>query len=215
MKNLLYKEIRLAMHPMALAFLALSAMLLIPNYPYYVIFFYTSLGVFFICLTGRENRDIFYTLSLPVNKRDVVSARMLTVVLLELAQLLTAGVFAAIKSALPIPPNVVGIDANITFFGSSLAMLGLFNLVFFGSYYKAPDKVGTAFLKGCIAEAVYMIIAEMLVHAVPFARDVLDTPDPQGMGAKLIALAVGALLFIGLTALAWKKAMDSFEKLDF
>ena len=44
MKHLLYKEWRLAMHPTALLFLPLSAMLLIPNYPYYVIFFYTSLG---------------------------------------------------------------------------------------------------------------------------------------------------------------------------
>ena len=38
MKKLLYKEIRLGMHPTNPLFLGLSAMLLIPNYPYYVIF---------------------------------------------------------------------------------------------------------------------------------------------------------------------------------
>ena len=43
MKNLLMKELRLALHPAAVMFLALSAMLLIPNYPMYVILFYTSL----------------------------------------------------------------------------------------------------------------------------------------------------------------------------
>ena len=48
MKNLLLKEYRLAMHPTVLIFLALSAMLLIPSYPYYVVFFYTALGVFFV-----------------------------------------------------------------------------------------------------------------------------------------------------------------------
>ena len=47
MLRLLQKEIRLAMHPTVPIFLLLSAMLLIPNYPYYVAFFYTGLGVFF------------------------------------------------------------------------------------------------------------------------------------------------------------------------
>ena len=59
MKNLLLKEWRLALHPAALLFLCLSSMLLIPSYPYFVIFFYTCLGLFFICLSGRENKDIY------------------------------------------------------------------------------------------------------------------------------------------------------------
>ena len=50
MKALLQKELRLAMHPAALLFLALSALLIIPNYPYYVTFFYTTLGIFFYLL---------------------------------------------------------------------------------------------------------------------------------------------------------------------
>ena len=48
MKNLMRKELLLAMHPASMLFLLLSAMLLIPNYPYYVICFYTCLGTFFI-----------------------------------------------------------------------------------------------------------------------------------------------------------------------
>ena len=36
MKNLMRKELVLAMHPASVLFLLLSAMLLIPNYPYYV-----------------------------------------------------------------------------------------------------------------------------------------------------------------------------------
>ena len=52
MKELLLKELKLAMHPAAIMFIALSALLIIPNYPYYVTYFYTSLGIFFICLSG-------------------------------------------------------------------------------------------------------------------------------------------------------------------
>ena len=46
MKNLMRKELVLAMHPASVLFLLLSAMLLIPNYPYYVICFYTAWAPF-------------------------------------------------------------------------------------------------------------------------------------------------------------------------
>ena len=87
MKQLLKKEFSLAVHPTSWLFLGLSAMVLIPNYPYYVIFFYTGLGVFFTCLNGRENQDVLFSLLLPVSRKQVVAARITTVVLLELQHL--------------------------------------------------------------------------------------------------------------------------------
>ncbi len=97
MKALLKKELALALHPINVIFLAMSAYLLIPNYPYYVTFFYTSLGIFFVCLTGRENHDVDYTMLLPVRRRDLVRARIGFAVGIEIAQLLTCIPFAIIS----------------------------------------------------------------------------------------------------------------------
>ena len=69
LSKLLYKEFKLALHPAAVLFLLLSSMMLIPNYPMYVLFFYNTLGIFFICLSGRENHDFAYSLSLPESDR--------------------------------------------------------------------------------------------------------------------------------------------------
>ena len=52
MNNLVYKEFRLAAHPTNYVFLSFAFMLLIPNYPYLVSFFYTTLGIFFMCLSS-------------------------------------------------------------------------------------------------------------------------------------------------------------------
>lgn len=112
MKTLLQKELRLALHPTAPLFLCLSAMLLIPNYPYCVVFFYTSLAVFFICLTGRENHDVFYSVLLPIRKADVVKARFATVILLELLQVALAVPFAVLRQRLITAPNEAGMEAN-------------------------------------------------------------------------------------------------------
>lgn len=183
MNNMLYKEFKLAMHPTSIIFLSLSAMMLIPNYPYYMTFFYTTLAIFFTCLSGRENHDIFYAMTLPIRKRDL-------------------------------PGNLVGMDANIAFFGLSFLMMGFFNLVFFTKYYKDTDKVGKSFLMGTIVITLFMIIAEASVHVVPFFKNYLDTKDPQFLTYKIIVLAAGIILYSALTFLSYQRSVRSFEALD-
>lgn len=214
MKQLLMKEIRLTMHPTNLIFLALSAMLLIPDYPYYVTFFYTTLGLFFTCLNAREMHDIEYSMTLPVRKRDVVRGRMLLAAAVEGVQVLLAIPFAAIRQRMPLPGNSVGMDANIAFFGLALGMLGLFNLLFFPMYFRHPEKIGGAFLLASAAEFLYMGVAEALTHVVPFFRDRLDTPDPLFLGEKLAALLGGLALYALMTAIACKSAEKRFETVD-
>lgn len=214
MKNMLYKEFKLAMHPTSIIFLSLSAMMLIPNYPYYMTFFYTTLAIFFTCLSGRENHDIFYSMTLPVRKRDIVKSRFFLVIILQLAQIITAVPFAMIRRTFSLPGNYVGMDANIAFFGLSFLMLGLFNLVFLTNYYKDTDKVGKSFLMGTIVVTLFIIIAEASVHVVPFIKNYLDTRDPEFLAYKLVVLAAGIVMYILLTLISYHKAVRSFEALD-
>ncbi len=100
MTKLLKKEVLLALHPTAGVMLALSAMVLIPSYPYTVIFFYTTLALFFMCMTGRENNDIGYTVLLPVEKGDIVRGRICFAVVLQLVQLLLVGGFSLLRGSL-------------------------------------------------------------------------------------------------------------------
>ena len=50
LSKLLYKEFKLALHPASVLFLLLSSMMLIPNYPMYVLFFYNTLGYAIVLL---------------------------------------------------------------------------------------------------------------------------------------------------------------------
>ena len=67
MAKLLAKELRLALHPTNIIFLTFptaadSQLSLSDN------FFYTSLGIFFLCQNGRRIKDIYYSLLLPVRQ---------------------------------------------------------------------------------------------------------------------------------------------------
>lgn len=214
MKKLLMKELRLALHPTNVIFLLFAAMLLIPSYPYYVAFFYTTLGVFFTCLTGRENRDIEYTMLLPVRRADVVRARILLTVLLEAAQVLLSIPFAVLNRRLYPLGNMAGMEANVALFGLVLVMYGLFNVVFFPLYYGNPNKIGAAFLLGGLAEGAFIVLAELAVHLVSFVRRYLDTADPTYLASKLAVLAIGVALFAALTLLAAKLSERRFERFD-
>jgi len=214
MAALLKKELSLCLHPAAVSFLLLAALMLVPNYPYYVTFFYTTLGIFFVCLSARENQDLTYMMLLPVKKRDAVKARFAHVLLLELAQLLLAAAMLPLHHALLGDlPNEAGMDANLAVLGFGFLMLGLFNLSFFPRYYRRPGQVGRCFVFACGVELVFVAAAESTTFFVPFMQ-ALDTPYPCNLRAKLIVLAVGTLLFLLLTACAYSRSCRNLEALD-
>ncbi len=214
MRQLLKKEFTLSVHPTSYLFLALSAMVLIPNYPLLIISFYTSLAVFFMCLSGRENHDYNFVMMLPVQRKEVVGARILTTVILEASQLLLMIPFAYLRSILGMGPNLAGMDANISLFGLSLILLGVFNLCFFTRYFSNVLKVGNAFGIASVAVTLFILISETLVHIPGLFKDVLDTPDFQYLGAKLLLLAIGAAVYAIMTALAYRISVKKFAALD-
>jgi hypothetical protein len=215
MKNLIYKEIKLALHPTAPLFLLLSTLLLIPNYPYEVVFFYTCLAVFFHCLSGRENHDIEYSLLLPIQKKSIVEARFLFVIVLQMMQVLVTIPFVFLRNYLIPEGNQAGMDANVALFGNVFLLMGIFNLVFFVLYYRNPDKVGKAFAVSSIVFFAVMVVLEAFVFAVPFFRDQLNTKDPMYLPQKLVMLAIGVAVYVIFTGIAYRKSTSTFEKLDF
>jgi hypothetical protein len=214
MKDLLIKEYKLAMHPTSIIFLSFVAMVMIPNYPYEVNYFYTTLGIFFICLTGRENKDIYYSMLLPICKKDIVKARFLLICSIELLQLFLTVPFVLLKMALGSMPNQVGMDANVAFFGIGFLLFGIFNLCFLTGYYKDVNQVGRAFGISSILVFVYIVIEIILMHAIPFLRDYADTPDPKYMGSKIAILLAGVLLYLIFTFVAYKKSVRTFDTFD-
>jgi len=214
MLQLINKELKLSLHPVPIIFLALSAMVCIPNYPYYVTFFYTGLGIFFLFQANRENRDIQYMMALPIRKRDMVKARFLLVVGLELLQVICCIPFMVI-SALYIPMNnQVGIEGNVAFIGLALVMLGLFNLIFLTGYYKNGYNIGKPFVIATTVLFLYMIVMEVLLRVIPYMREVCDSKSAEDQIRQLPLFAVCVVVYLLITLFAYHRAVKSFEKID-
>ena len=212
--KLLSKEFRLCMHPFGYISLLLSALVLVPGYPYGVCCFYTMLAIYFICLSARENHDAAYTLTLPVSRADAVRARILLSVLLELAQLAVMGIFILIKYAIGIQPNPAGLDAGLALIGEGFLIFALFNMIFFPVWYRDINKPGVAFLPASIAVFLWIVLEVVATYAVPFVRYNLDQPDPAYMQDKALFTLGAFALFVAGTYAASLKSAKKFETLD-
>lgn len=214
MRQLLRKEFTLSFFPLPYCFLLLAGLLLIPNYPYFVTFFYTTLGVMFLFQYNRENRDIAYMMTLPVRKQEMVLSRLLQVVVIELLQLVVCLPFMAIRGLYAHLNNQVGFEANIAFLGLGAVMLGLFNLVFLPGFYKNGYSVGIPFLKSSIVSAVYLCVMEVSLRVVPYFARYCDSMAPADQVRQIPVLAAGLAVYALLTWLSYRISVRRFDRLD-
>ena len=211
---LLKKEWKLVMMPVPLLFLLLSALVLVPNYPYYVTFFYTTLGIFLMMQFARENRDLYYMALLPVTKREMVRARFLLVLSVEALQVLVCVPFMLLRASYGSVKNAVGIEANAAFLGLSLVLLGLFNRIFFPMHYKNAYDLGKPFLLSSITLALGVLVLETLQHILPYLNDVCDSYAAADQLRQIPVLLGGLLVFSLLTARSFTLSVRRFEAAD-
>lgn len=212
MLKLLKKEFSLCLHPASVIFLLFGAFVFIPNYPYEVMFFFNGLGIFFICLTARENGDLAFSCTLPVRKKHVAYARIVMALILQGILLLGATLFTLLKWAFLPTPNLAGMDANVTFLGMGLFLMGTFNLIFFPTYFSNPNKVGKPFILASIVVFALIFVEIACCYALPLFSQHLDSY--HSLGLQLVALAVGAVVYACFTALCFRLSGRNFEKFD-
>ncbi len=210
MKNLLFKEFRLARHETMYFFPLFALMLLIPSYPYYVAFIYTCLEIFFIFQFGIINKDVLYTVTLPVRKRDAVKARCYMIAIIQVFQILFAVPFAILRARINPLPNDVGIEANVAFFGLVFVMYAVFNILFIPLFYKTAYKTGRALLFGGSGMFLYIVLAEIAVRVFP----ALDTVDAASQLRQIPVLLGGMLVYAVAMMLAYRIAAKRFEAVD-
>ena len=212
MKNLLYKEFRLAIHPLFYPLLVLcGALLMIPQWVFFLalmyFFFITAPNIFTM---GKAQNDIEFSVTLPVRKRDVVKARMMSIIILELLQIVVAVVFAVLNRTLYHTENFL-LDLNFAFFGFAFVIYALFNVVFFPMFYQTAYKIGIPVLAGIFAALLFATGVELGVLYIP-ALCVLD--GMGHIGVQLWVLAAGIVLFALLNILAYRISARLFERID-
>lgn len=212
MMTLLYKEIRLAAHPTSIIFSFLGCLVLVPAYPYSVIFLFGCLAPYITFVNARETNDAWYTAVLPVTKHESVLAKCLLIGSLQTFQLLFSVPFALLRNALGIENNPVGLDATLAWYGFGLIVYAIFDLVFFPAFYQSGYRAGKAFILASIPMAAGMVAVEAVAHIPALAW--LDSDQPNHLLMQLPILVAGLLCYVAFLSLAYRISVKYFEEVD-
>ncbi len=229
MKALLYKEFKLAMHPICYIFIALFPfMILIPSYPIAIGFIYilSCYPVLFLGANkGQQSNDLLFSTLLPVRKKDIVLARILTVVIMQLA-------FIAIMSCLwPLAnfirgtinqqlidagkePNTdagFGLNAYISTLAFAVIGYAIADLIYFSVYYKHGKSIVASTLLTILGFVFYLGIFTIGLPFVPAYGAFFTNNIWIQVGFLGIAIVVSILLHFAV----YKVASKELEQVDF
>lgn len=212
MFNLLYKELRLAAHPNLFIFTALGVLVIVPAYPYGMVFLFGCLAPFITFMYGRETNDIYYTALLPVKKSDTVKAKFLLVILAQITQLMISLPFAVLRLYVLPEGNPAGIEANVAYYGFGFITYAIFNYIFLTYFFKSAHKVGNAFILAIIPASLVVLLMEVIVHFPGFVW--FDRVEPSFLVRQLPILFVGIVIYIVSIFAAFKVSVRRFERVD-
>lgn len=213
MKALLYKEFKLVINPLFYLVALFSALILIPQWVYFVaLLYFCFMSAPNIFTLSKTYKEVDFSATQPVLRRDIVKARVLSLVSLELLQMAVAAICVAIKLTVWTTPNYIFMDGNLAFLGLGFAMFGLFNIVMLPMFYKTAYKVGMPVILSTVAALVFAAAIELGVIYIPFVANVFD--GMQTKPSHLATLAAGIAVFVGLNIAAYKISASRFEKID-
>ena len=227
MKALLYKELRLAMHPICYLFIILFPfMLLIPSYPLGVGFIYVLACypiLFLGANKGQQSNDLLYSVLLPVRKKDIVKARIMTVILMQVTfMLLLTALYplarlvntAVIQSASkPDEFKIPGLGLNSFVLLLAIGVIGyaIADLIFFPIYYKKGRSIVMSTLFTIFGFVAYIAIFTI---ALPFIPG-LEIMNNLNLGIQFAILGGAILISFLLHLLVYRISSKRLERVDF
>lgn len=227
MKALLYKEFRLAMHPICYLFIFLFPfMMLIPSYPLGIGFIYvlTCYPILFLGANkGQQSNDLLYSVLLPVRKKDIVKARIITVIIMQVAFMvlmsalypLARFINAAIIQNVSDPEKYfipgLGLNSYVLLLAFGVVGYAIADLIFFPIYYKKGRSIVMSTLFTIIGFTSYIGIFTI---ALPFVPG-LEFMNNMHLGIQFAILGGAILISLVLHIVAYITSSKRLEKVDF
>lgn len=217
-RNLIYKDFRISLHPSVFIFLILApAMLFIPDYPRPIGFFYLLIGVMNMFTLDLQYKDREFCALLPARKRDCVKARILSVSIIELCVMLVSVPFAFIAHRAVSASGAAGhagMHINATLYAIVLIGYGIFNLILIPGGYRKHFRV---FARGFIGMAVFMLLTiglENLVCRINNGTFFLNGTSTSEILLQLPFVAGAAVFYVLMNILTYQISVHEFEKAD-
>ena len=233
MKNLLYKEFKLSIHPLTYFFIALMALSAVaPTFPAFVplVYFGATYTFLFIGMNKTTTtNDLLYTCLLPIKRNGVVKARVFSTTTLQLIELAFVIPLFLINHLI-ICPNILAANPDSTeavadkFLNMNQGLVlvsvylicyAIFDLIYLPWFYKTGKSI---ILNMLVAILVIMIVGFGLTSLsfIKSLKNILSIGNPNSnyfLQIIIFVLSIG--IWIGSKFLVIKLSTKNLVKLDF
>ena len=224
MKHLLYKEFKLAVPPLAYLLIILMSMsALSPAFPSFVPLIYMAATYTFLFIGMNKTtttNDLYYTCTLPIKREDVIKARVITVAVIQLFEILLVFAFMSVatfifdansKESMQVSLNM---HQPIALLAAYLISFSVYDLIYLPWFYKTGKTIIANMLVGVIVTAIIGGVLTM----VPFfvAEEMFTVGLPNSNYILQFGLLLAAIgIYIAIKALVIKLSTKNLKKLDF
>lgn len=231
MKALLYKEFKLAFHPICYIFiLAFPFVMLAPNNPIGITFIYLFCAypiLFLGANKGQQSNDLLYSVLLPVRKKDVVLARLLTVMIMQIIFLVLMSLLAPLGAFIrdsiaaqaraagqPIPHEVgLGFGGFTSSVGIALIGYALSDLIYFAIYYRKGKSIVASTILSILFFAIFISIFTIALPEVPIGYK--EFVANANIGIQIAILGGSILIYLLIHLWTLKVGSKRLDKVDF
>lgn len=226
MKALLYKEFKLAMHPLIYVFIGIFPfMVLIPSYPLAISFIYLLVTypiLFLGANKGEQTNDLLFSTLMPVRKKDIVLARIITLITMQLVFILLMSMLYPLAiyinqiiNSNPSSEEVLipslGLNSFVLILAFAIFGLSIADLIFLVIYYKNGKSIVLSSLLTMFAFIIYLALFTIVLPYIPPFKGI----NSLDIGYQFLALFIAIILSFLIHFLAYKEASKRLLKVDF
>ena len=228
MKALLYKELKLAMHPICYLFIVLFPfMILIPSYPLFVGFIYVLVCypvLFLGANKGQQSNDLLYSVLLPIRKRDIVLARMMTVILMQFTFIvivsclypLALALNNAAREASPELTDIgLGLSGYVSVVAIAIVSYALADIIYFPIYYKKGKSIVLSTLLMIFGTAIFLTVFTVIIPYIPGCEGYKTLLCDSGVGIQFAFLGGALVIYALIHFITYKISAKRLELVDF
>lgn len=213
MRDLLYKELTLSIHPFFswMLPLLLSLLFFIPNWIFSIVFLYflwISVPQIFQGYTAQLDQAFLSTL--PISKKSIVHSKILAFLILEMTHIAFGAITAWIHVILYGSGNFV-MDVNPAFFGAVFIIFASFNLVFLPGYFRTAYRYGVPLILGVIVSLGIATFFELGTVTMPWLGGIMKS---RSSGAQLGVLLAGAFVFVVSNLAAARLSYANYRRIS-
>ena len=229
MKALLYKEFKLAMHPICYVFVFMFPfMVLIPSYPLAIGFIYilSCYPILFLGANkGQQSNDLLYSTLLPIRKKDIVKARIITVSIMQFTYVLMLAALFPLAWIINQTINVdaveliqapgIPLEGYVSILAIGIIGLSIADIIFFPIYYKNGRSIVKSTLFTILGFVAYLAIFTIASPYIPGCEGYVNFLANPNIGIQFAILGGALVLYVIIHIFVYKLSFKRLENVDF